>query len=168
MKLKGNVHVFGDDIDTDAIIPGPYLKTTDPYELASYCMFGIDKNFSKRVKNGDILVAGENFGCGSSREQAPISIKYTGIRAIVAESFARIFYRNCINIGLIPITCKDIRKNVKNGDTLEIDLENKKIVINNNRVLYCETPTGIAWEILKAGGLVNYAKLKIKNKKLKE
>ena len=110
MIIKGNVHLFGDDVDTDAIIPGPYLKTTDPCELASHCMAGIDENFPKKVKEGDIIVAGENFGCGSSREQAPISIKYTGIRAVVAESFARIFYRNCINIGLIPITCIGIKK----------------------------------------------------------
>lgn len=161
MIIKGNVHLFGDDVDTDAIIPGPYLKTTDPYELASHCMAGIDENFPKKVKEGDIIVAGENFGCGSSREQAPISIKYTGIRAVVAESFARIFYRNCINIGLIPITCKGIKKeNIQDGDIVEIDLENKKIIINNKK-LDCDVPKGIEWDILSAGGLVNYAKSKI-------
>ena len=159
--IKGNIHLFGDDIDTDAIIPGSYLKTTDPYELASHCMAGIDENFPKKVKEGDIIVAGENFGCGSSREQAPISIKYTGIRAVVAESFARIFYRNCINIGLIPITCKGIKKeNIQDGDIVEIDLENKKIIINNKK-LDCDVPKGIEWDILSAGGLVKYAKLKV-------
>ncbi|AXI25475.1 3-isopropylmalate dehydratase [Methanofervidicoccus sp. A16] len=159
MIIKGRVHLFGDDIDTDRIIPGPYLKTTDPYELASYCMYGIDKDFPKRVKEGDIIVAGENFGCGSSREQAPISIKYCGIKAVVAESFARIFYRNSINIGLIPVVCGEIRGVVKDGDILEIDLDRKVIRIGNKE-LPCEVPEGIAWEILKSGGLVNYAKLK--------
>jgi methanogen homoaconitase small subunit len=130
-------------------------------------MAGIDEDFPKKVKEGDIIVAGENFGCGSSREQAPISIKYTGIRAIIAESFARIFYRNCINIGLIPITCKGIKnENIQNGDIIEIDLENKKITINNKK-LDCDVPKGIEWDILSAGGLVKYAKSKI-NKKQRE
>ena len=161
MIIKGNVHLFGDDVDTDAIIPGPYLKTTDPYELASHCMAGIDGDFPKKVKEGDVIIAGENFGCGSSREQAPISIKYTGIKAVIAESFARIFYRNCINIGLIPITCKGIKKeNIRDRDIVEIDLENKKITINNKK-LDCDVPKGIEWDILSAGGLVNYAKSKI-------
>jgi len=161
MIIKGNVHLFGDDVDTDAIIPGPYLKTTDPHELASHCMAGIDEDFPKKVKEGDVIIAGENFGCGSSREQAPISIKYTGIKAVIAESFARIFYRNCINIGLIPITCKGIKnENIQDGDIVEIDLDNKKITINNKK-LDCDVPKGIEWDILSAGGLVNYAKSKI-------
>jgi methanogen homoaconitase small subunit len=163
--IKGNIHLFGDDIDTDAIIPGAYLKTTDPKELASYCMAGIDEEFSTKVKDGDIIVAGENFGCGSSREQAPISIKHTGIKAIVAESFARIFYRNCINIGgLIPITCEGINKqiqNLKDGDTIEIDLQNETIKINS-KILKCGAPKGIEKEILDAGGLVQYTKNKLK------
>jgi len=159
MIIRGRVHLFGDDIDTDRIIPGPYLRTTNPYELASYCMYGIDKDFSKKVKEGDIIVAGENFGCGSSREQAPISIKYCGIKAVVAESFARIFYRNAVNIGLIPVVCKGIREVVKDGDILEINLDRKMIKVNNKE-LPCEVPTGIAWEILKTGGLVKYAKLR--------
>ena len=162
--IEGRAWVFGDNIDTDAILPARYLVYTTEEELARYAMTGVDPEFPKKAKEGDIIVGGKNFGSGSSREHAPMGLKGLGISLVVAESFARIFYRNCINIGLIPITCKGIRKNVKNGDTLEIDLESKKIAINNNRVLYCEIPTGIAWEILKAGGLVNYAKLKIKNK----
>lgn len=159
MIIRGRVHLFGDDIDTDRIIPGPYLRTTDPYELASYCMYGMDREFPKRVKEGDIIVAGENFGCGSSREQAPLSIKYCGIKAVVAESFARIFYRNAINIGLIPVVCRGIKRFVKDGDMLEIDLERRVIKVGG-RELPCEVPEGIAWEILKAGGLVKYAKLR--------
>ncbi|EHP83680.1 homoaconitase small subunit [Methanotorris formicicus] len=164
MYIRGKAHVFGDDVDTDAIIPGPYLKTTDGHELASHCMAGIDEDFPKRVKEGDVIVAGENFGCGSSREQAPIAIKYCGIRAVIAESFARIFYRNAINIGLIPIVCKDITKYVKEGDAIEVDLENEKIIINDKLTLNCETPMGIAREILEAGGLINYYHRKVKQR----
>ncbi|ABR55265.1 3-isopropylmalate dehydratase, small subunit [Methanococcus vannielii SB] len=157
MKLKGKAHVFSDDVDTDAIIPGAYLRTTDVYELASHCMAGIDENFPKKVNLGDFIVAGENFGCGSSREQAPISIKYLGISAIIAESFARIFYRNSINLGVIPIECKNISKHVKTGDLIELDLENKKIILKDI-VLECTVPTGKAKEIIDLGGLINYAK----------
>jgi methanogen homoaconitase small subunit len=106
---------------------------------------------------GDFIVAGENFGCGSSREQAPISIKYLGISAIIAESFARIFYRNSINLGVIPIECKNISKHVKTGDLIELDLENKKIILKDI-VLECTVPTGKAKEIIDLGGLINYAK----------
>ncbi|HIP84070.1 MAG TPA: 3-isopropylmalate dehydratase small subunit [Methanothermococcus okinawensis] len=157
MIIRGKIHLFKDDIDTDKIIPGPYLRTTDPYELASYCMYGIDRDFPGKVREGDIIVAGENFGCGSSREQAPLSIKYCGIKAVVAESFARIFYRNAVNIGLIPVVCRGIRRYVKEGDILEIHLE-RRVIRVGDRELPCEVPQGIAWEILKAGGLVNYAK----------
>jgi methanogen homoaconitase small subunit len=157
MKITGKVHLFGDDIDTDAIIPGAYLKTTDEYELASHCMAGIDENFPERVKDGDFLVAGENFGCGSSREQAPIAIKYCGIKAIIVESFARIFYRNCINLGVFPIECKGISKHVKDGDVIELDLEEKKVILKDT-VLDCNLPTGTAKDIMDEGGLINYAK----------
>jgi methanogen homoaconitase small subunit len=156
--IKGRVHKFGDDIDTDAIIPGAYLRTTDPYELASHCMAGIDENFPKKVKEGDVIVAGENFGCGSSREQAVIAIKYCGIKAVIAKSFARIFYRNAINIGLIPIIA-DTDK-IKDGDIVEVDLDREKIVVNENIILDCEVPKGLEREILSAGGLINYLKSK--------
>lgn len=164
MYIRGKAHVFGDDVDTDAIIPGPYLKTTDGHELARYCMYGIDKDFPKKVKDGDVIVAGENFGCGSSREQAVIAIKYCGIKAVIAESFARIFYRNAINIGLYPIVCKGITKYVKDGDVVEVDLDNEKIIINNEIVLNCEVPKGIEREILEVGGLINYFHKKVQKR----
>lgn len=157
MKLKGKAHVFSDDIDTDAIIPGAYLKTTDGHELATHCMAGIDENFPKKVTKGDFIVAGENFGCGSSREQAPIAIKYCGIDAIIVESFARIFYRNCINLGVVPIECNDISKHVKSGDEIELDMENKKVILKG-KILDCTVPTGKAKEIIDCGGLIGYAK----------
>ena len=156
---KGKAHKFGDDIDTDAIIPGAYLRTTDPYELASHCMAGIDENFPKKVKEGDVIVAGENFGCGSSREQAVIAIKYCGIKAVIAKSFARIFYRNAINVGLIPIIANT--DEIKDGDIVEIDLEKEEIkIINKDKTIKCETPKGLEREILNAGGLINYLKSK--------
>ena len=159
MIIKGRVHKFGDDVDTDAIIPGAYLRTTDPYELASHCMAGIDKDFPKKVKEGDVIVAGENFGCGSSREQAVIAIKYCGIKAVIAKSFARIFYRNAINVGLIPIIANT--DEIKDGDIVEIDLEKEEIkIINKDKTIKCETPKGLEREILNAGGLINYLKLK--------
>ena len=159
MYIRGKAHKFGDDVDTDAIIPGPYLKTTDGHELARYCMAGIDKDFPKRVKEGDVIVAGENFGCGSSREQAVIAIKYCGIKAVIAKSFARIFYRNAINVGLIPIIANT--DEIKDGDIVEIDLEKEKIkIINRNKTIKCETPKGLEREILNAGGLINYLKSK--------
>ena len=159
MIIKGKVHKFGDDVDTDAIIPGAYLRTTDPYELARYCMAGIDKDFPKKVKEGDVIVAGENFGCGSSREQAVIAIKYCGIKAVIAKSFARIFYRNAINVGLIPIIANT--DEIKDDDMVEIDLEKEEIrIINKNKTINCETPKGLEREILNAGGLINYLKSK--------
>ena len=159
MIIKGRVHKFGDDVDTDAIIPGAYLRTTDPYELASHCMAGIDKDFPKKVREGDVIVAGENFGCGSSREQAVIAIKYCGIKAVIAKSFARIFYRNAINVGLIPIIANT--DEIKDGDIVEIDLEKEEIkIINKDKTIKCETPKGLEREILNAGGLINYLKSK--------
>ncbi|MCS3922437.1 methanogen homoaconitase small subunit [Methanococcus voltae PS] len=153
-KISGKAHIFGDDVDTDAIIPGAYLRTTDLYELALHCMAGIDEDFPNKTANGDVIIAGDNFGCGSSREQAPVAIKYCGIQAIIAESFARIFYRNCINLGIIPIECKGIKKimdtitnlkksknenesqkeNSKMDISVEVDFENKKIYINNKDI----------------------------------
>ena len=159
MYIRGKAHKFGDDVDTDAIIPGPYLKTTDGHELARYCMAGIDKDFPKKVKEGDVIVAGENFGCGSSREQAVIAIKYCGIKAVIAKSFARIFYRNAINVGLIPIIANT--DEIKDDDMVEIDLEKEEIrIINKNKTIKCETPKGLEREILNAGGLINYLKSK--------
>jgi len=121
MEYRGKAHKFGDNVNTDDIIPARYLYTHDPAELAGHCMEHVDKNFVKRVKPGDIIVGGKHFGCGSSREHAPIAIKACGISCIIAESFARIFYRNCINTGLPVISLKEAAKFIKKGDMLEID-----------------------------------------------
>ena len=122
-KIKGRVWKFGDDIDTDIIIPGRYLVLTDEKELAEHVMEGLGSDFSRNVQKGDIILAGKNFGCGSSREHAPIAIKGAGISAVVAESFARIFYRNAINVGLTLLESKNISKKVSQGDEIEINIE---------------------------------------------
>jgi len=122
MKVKGNAIKYGDNVDTDVIIPARHLITTDPLELARYCMEDIDSSFVKRVRAGDIMVAGRNFGCGSSREHAPIAIKASGISCIIAKTFARIFYRNAINIGLPIIESEAAADEAQDGDVLEIDL----------------------------------------------
>ena len=119
MKIQGKVHKYGDHVDTDVIIPARYLNTSDPKELAAHCMEDIDKDFVKNVKPGDILVAGVNFGCGSSREHAPIAIKASGIACVIAENFARIFYRNSLNIGLPILECPAASKAIRDGDELE-------------------------------------------------
>mgnify|MGYP000867193082 CR=1 FL=1 len=120
MKLQGTAHVYGDHVDTDVIIPARYLNTSDPKELASHCMEDIDAAFVSRVQPGDVLVGGVNFGCGSSREHAPLAIKHAGISCVVARSFARIFYRNALNTGL-PIVVSDLP--IQNGDTVHVDLD---------------------------------------------
>ena len=122
-KIKGRVWKFGDDIDTDIIIPGRYLVLTDEKELAEHVMEGLGSDFSRNVQKGDIILAGKNFGCGSSREHAPIAIKGAGISAVVAESFARIFYRNAINVGLTLLESRNISKKVSQGDEIEINIE---------------------------------------------
>ncbi|MFC2062273.1 3-isopropylmalate dehydratase small subunit, partial [Elusimicrobiota bacterium] len=144
---------------TDQIIPARYLDTSDPGKLASHCMEGVDEEFSKKVKNGDIIVAGKNFGCGSSREHAPLSIKGSGIAAVVAKSFARIFYRNAINIGLPIIECGNFE--AKTGETAGIDLEKGKICnINTGKeVEFSEFPEFLT-EIISAGGLMERIQIK--------
>ena len=124
MKFSGKVIKYGDNVDTDVIIPARYLNTIDKKELASHCMEDIDKDFKNKVKAGDIMVAGNNFGCGSSREHAPIAIKESGISLVIAKSFARIFYRNSINIGLAIVECPEAADAGENGDTVEADLDN--------------------------------------------
>ena len=121
MQMTGRVHRFGDYINTDEIIPAKYLNTTDLKELAGHCMEGVSRAFSKKVKKGDIIVAGSNFGCGSSREHAPFSIKSAGITCVIAESFARIFYRNSINIGLPILESKEAARGIREGDVVEIN-----------------------------------------------
>jgi len=152
--ISGKVWKFGDNIDTDVIIPGKYLRTTDMSVFASHVMEGIDPLFSKKVKKGDIIVAGKNFGCGSSREQAPLALKHAGIACIVAESFARIFFRNAINVGL-PII--EARIDCKEGDIIEIDLE-KGIVTNKERTYPAIKLPDFLREILADGGLVEHRK----------
>ncbi len=124
MKYTGNAIKYGDNVDTDVIIPARYLNTSDHRELASHCMEDIDKTFVSRVKQGDIMVAGQNFGCGSSREHAPIAIKASGVSVVIAKSFARIFYRNAINIGLAIVECPEAAEGISEGDNVEADLDN--------------------------------------------
>lgn len=121
MVYKGRAHKFGNDINTDEIIPARYLNTTDKAELAAHCMEDADKDFAKKVKPGDIIVAGKNFGCGSSREHAPVAIKASGVSCVIAESFARIFFRNSINIGLPIVESKEAAQNIKTGDLITVD-----------------------------------------------
>lgn len=124
MKYTGNVIKYGDNIDTDVIIPARYLNTSDHAELASHCMEDLDKTFVSRVQNGDIITAGQNFGCGSSREHAPIAIKASGVSLVIAKSFARIFYRNSINIGLAIVECPEAVDGISEGDKVEADMDN--------------------------------------------
>jgi 3-isopropylmalate/(R)-2-methylmalate dehydratase small subunit len=159
MIFRGRAWVFKDNIDTDVIIPARYLNTTDPKELALHCMEDLDPKFSTKVKPGDIIVAGDNFGCGSSREHAPLAIKSVGISCVIASSFARIFYRNSINIGLPILECEDNVKNIKTGDVLEIDTETGDIRNTTTNVTYKARPfPEFIREIINSGGLLNYAK----------
>jgi methanogen homoaconitase small subunit len=152
--ISGKAWKFGNNVDTDVIIPGKYLRTTDMSVFASHVMEGIDPSFSQKVRKGDIIVAGKNFGCGSSREQAPLALKYAGIACIVAESFARIFFRNAINVGL-PII--EARIDCEDGDNIEIDLE-KGIVKNNGKTYPATKLPDFLREILADGGLVEHRK----------
>lgn len=127
MKAHGDVFKFGDNVDTDVIIPARYLNSSEPKELAAHCMEDIDKDFVKKVKKGDLIVANKNFGCGSSREHAPIAIKAAGVSCVIAETFARIFYRNAINIGLPIIECKEAAENIDAGDEVEVDFDSGMI-----------------------------------------
>ncbi len=157
--IKGKVWKFGDDVDTDAILPGRYLVLTGEKELAACVMKGCDPDFSEKVKEGDIIVAGKNFGCGSSREHAPISIKGAGVSAVVAESFARIFYRNSVNIGLLLIEAKGISKNVDEGDEIEIDMEKGVLKdLNNSKEFKIKPLPEFMRGIMKEGGLISYLK----------
>jgi len=153
MKSKSTAHKYGDNIDTDVIIPARYLNTSDPAELKLHCMEDIDAGFIKRVHPGDIIVGGKNFGCGSSREHAPIALKAAGISCVVAESFARIFYRNAINIGL-PIIESEAAKVLQNGDTVEIDFDKGEIKSGGKLFTVPAFPAFIQ-EIIAAGGLLN-------------
>lgn len=159
---KGRVWHYKDNVDTDVIIPARYLNTTDSAELASHCMEDIDRAFASGVKKNDFIVAGENFGCGSSREHAPIAIKASGIQAVVAKSFARIFYRNAINIGLPIVENPILADEVNSGDELELDLD-KGIIKNltNGKEYTCSKFPAEIQELISVGGLVNYTKKKM-------
>ena len=160
--LKGRAFKFGDDIDTDQIIPARYLNTSDPKELARHCMEDADPTFASKVQKGDFIVAGKNFGCGSSREHAPLSIKAAGVSAVIAKSFARIFFRNAINIGLPILECPEAVDDIEEGDILEVDLEKGiiKNVTKNKEYKAKPYPKDIL-EIINSGGLMNYAKKKL-------
>ena len=159
MILKGKAHKYGDNVNTDEIIPARYLNTDDPDELAKHCMEDIDGDFIKNVANGDIIVAGKNFGCGSSREHAPISIKAAGVSCVIAESFARIFFRNAINIGLPILESKEAAQKIKTGDILEIDIKEGKIKNLTSRQSYSSKPfPDFLLKIINSGGLLNYIK----------
>lgn len=160
MKLKGKAHKFGDNVNTDEIIPAGFLNMSDPEELGRHCMEGIQPGFVGKVERGDIIVGGKNFGCGSSREHAPVSIKACGVSCVIAESFARIFYRNAINIGLPILECKDAVKISKNS-VVEIDLE-KGIIrqLPGNKLYLAQSFPKFMQELIRAGGLMKWVKKK--------
>ena len=157
--LEGKVWRYGDNIDTDVIIPARYLNTFDPKELAKHCMVDIDKDFAQKVRPGDIMVGGKNFGCGSSREHAPVAIKACGVPVIIAASFARIFYRNGINVGLPLMEIGDNVERIHAGDKLSVDLSSGKIRDITTGETFQATPLpGFIQDIAKAGGLIEYVK----------
>lgn len=161
MKAKGKVFKYGDNVDTDVIIPARYLNTSEPKELALHCMEDIDKDFVKNVKEGDIIVAGRNFGCGSSREHAPISIKASGISCVIASTFARIFYRNAINIGLPILECEAAVKGIDAGDEVEVDFDSGIIRnVTKGSTFKAQAFPEFMKKIMAADGLVNYLKSK--------
>ncbi len=159
MKFTGNAIKYGDNVDTDVIIPARYLNTIDKKELASHCMEDLDKTFITRVKEGDIMVAGNNFGCGSSREHAPIAIKESGISLVIANSFARIFYRNSINIGLAILECPEAVAGINEGDEVEADLDNGVIYNRTTGEQFATKPfPEFIQQLITAGGLVESIK----------
>lgn len=155
MKFEGAVHKYGRDVDTDVIIPARYLTTSDPAELAKHCLEDLDSEFVKKVQPGDIIVAEENFGCGSSREHAPICIKAAGVSVVIAKSFARIFYRNAINIGLPIMECPEAVDAINNGDMVEVDADNGVIADKTTGLTFQAQPfPPFLQEIIEEGGLV--------------
>lgn len=157
--LKGKVFKFGDDIDTDIIVPATYLSTFDPKELAKHCMEYTDPDFYKQVKEGDIIVAGKNFGCGSSREHAPIAIKGCGVSIVIAKSFARIFYRNALNIGLYILECPEAADAITNGDEVQVDVDTGVITDLTTGATFKAAPfPKFIQSIIECGGLVNAIK----------
>ena len=157
MKASGKVFKFGDNVDTDVIIPARYLNSSDPAELAAHCMEDIDKDFVKKVHKGDIIVADKNFGCGSSREHAPIAIKAAGVSCVIAETFARIFYRNAINIGLPIIECSEASRDIEDGDQVDIDFDSGIITnVTKGKQYRGQAFPEFMQKLISAGGLINY------------
>lgn len=157
MEARGSVFKYGDNVDTDVIIPARYLNSSDPAELATHCMEDIDKDFVNKVSKGDIIVANKNFGCGSSREHAPIAIKASGVSCVIAETFARIFYRNAINIGLPIIECEEAAKAIKAGDDVEINFDTGMIIDHTQNLTFKgQAFPEFMQKIIKSEGLLNY------------
>jgi 3-isopropylmalate/(R)-2-methylmalate dehydratase small subunit len=167
MNLKGKTHKYGADVNTDVIIPARYLNISDPVELAKHCMEDIDRDFVKRVKPGDIIMATTNFGCGSSREHAPLAIKAAGISCIIAKSFARIFFRNAINIGLPLLECDKAVDNTKAGDTLEVELAGGRIKnLTNGKEFRASPYPDFMAELISAGGLIEHTKKRLASREI--
>jgi 3-isopropylmalate/(R)-2-methylmalate dehydratase small subunit len=165
MKLKGKVHKFGADVNTDVIIPARYLNVSDPGELAKHCMEDIDSGFATKVVRGDMIVAATNFGCGSSREHAPLAIKACGVSCIIARSFARIFFRNAINIGLPLLECPEAVNETEAGDILEVNLSHGEITnISRGKTFIAKPYPEFMMGIINAGGLIEYTMNKLQGK----
>ncbi|MCE5333906.1 MAG: 3-isopropylmalate dehydratase small subunit [Desulfobacteraceae bacterium] len=159
MKLQGKAWKFGNDVDTDAIIPARYLNTIDPAALASHCMEDADPEFAAKVRPGEIIAAGKNFGCGSSREHAPIAIKAAGVGCVIAHSFARIFYRNAFNMGLPILECPEAADRIETGDMLEVDLDSGSIVnLTRNENYRAQPIPPFMQKLIEAGGLMEYVR----------
>jgi len=156
--IKGKAWNYGDDVNTDFILPGIYLELTDPEEMGRHAMEGIDPGFAGKVRPGDVVVGGRNFGLGSSREHAPIALKRSGIAAVIAEGYARIFYRNATNLGLPALECPNVSKEIKTGDTVEVALDEGTIIVNGTKTLNFVPVPEFMMEILAAGGLREYIK----------
>jgi 3-isopropylmalate dehydratase small subunit len=165
VKFRGRVWKFGANIDTDAIIPGRYLNTSDPAQLAKHCMEDADPEFTKKMKPGDIIIADQNFGCGSSREHAPLAMKAAGISCVIAKSFARIFYRNSFNMGLPIFESPDLADNTAEGDEIEVDVTSGEIVnLTRNKKFKANPIPPFMQELIASGGLMKYAQKKQRKK----
>lgn len=159
MKIQGKAHKYGDHVDTDVIIPARYLNSSDPKDLAAHCMEDIDKEFVNNVKEGDIIIAGVNFGCGSSREHAPLAIKAAGVSCVIAKNFARIFYRNALNIGLPILECPEAGDEIGQGDEVSVDFDSGIITDNTTGKSYRAEPfPPFIQDIIKKGGLLSSLK----------
>jgi 3-isopropylmalate/(R)-2-methylmalate dehydratase small subunit len=164
-KIKAPTIKFGNNIDTDVILPGKYLIIVDPYELGKHALESLDTEFVNKAKDGIVLIGGKNFGCGSSREQAPIALKYAGVKCVIAETFARIFYRNAINIGLPVIECSGISDAAKTGDEIAVDLETGQIQnLSNNKTMQGTNLPPFIMEILTDGGLIENLRKRLEKK----